>query len=82
MATTELYDSLNITVVPFNLSIPNRLPPRGAVEFTFTNTLDIAFVVWGTTNFAAPSEWSVLEGLAELSSGQYYFTDLEAANAP
>src|SRR6266498_3665411 len=81
LATTELYDSLNITVVPLNLSIPNRLP-RGAVEFTFTNTPDITFVVWGTTNLTAPSEWSALEGLVELSSGQYHFTDLEATNAP
>jgi hypothetical protein len=41
------------------------------------------FTVWGTTNLTLPfSQWSNLGHPAEVSSGNYQFTDVQATNKP
>jgi hypothetical protein len=41
------------------------------------------FTVWGTTNLTLPfSQWSNLGHPAEVSSGSYQFTDVQATNKP
>jgi len=55
----------------------------GAFQFSFTNTLDIGFIVFGTTNLSLPvSNWTVLSSPVEVSPGQYRFTDSQATNNP
>src|ERR1700677_3281690 len=81
-SSAELYNSSNITISAFSLTNLTTLP-SAAFQFAFTNTPDVSFIVYGTTNLAVPfSNWTVLSGLSEISSGQYQFTDLSAANNP
>jgi hypothetical protein len=81
-SNAELYGSSNITVIAFSLTNVTN-PPGGVFQFNFTNTPNVSFIVYGTTNLAVPfSNWTVLNGLTEISSGQYQFTDLSATNNP
>jgi hypothetical protein len=54
---------------------------NGAFQFSFTNTPGASFSVLATTNLVLPlSTWTVLGGVAEVSPGQFQFTDLQATN--
>ena len=56
---------------------------NGSFQFTFTNTPGAFFGVLATTNPALPlTNWSVLDGITEVSPGQFQFTDPEATNSP
>jgi hypothetical protein len=55
----------------------------GSFRFGFTNTLGAFFGVATATNPAVPlSNWTSLTGLAEVSAGQFQFTDSGATNSP
>src|ERR1017187_9301641 len=78
--SAELYGSSNVTVTAIRLTNATSLP-SGAFQFTFTNTPDMSFIVYSTTNLSAPfSNWIVLFGPKEVSPGQYQFTDPQATN--
>lgn len=72
-----------------------RLPPAndpqedtrrltsGAYQFGFTNSVGALFGVLATMNPTPPlSNWTALGGVAEVSPGEFQFTDPEATNAP
>jgi alpha-tubulin suppressor-like RCC1 family protein len=55
---------------------------NGAFQFAFTNTPGAFFSVLATTNPALPfTNWTPLDGLAEVSPGQFQFTDPQATNS-
>jgi hypothetical protein len=70
------------------LSSPPRLTdakilPNGSFQFSFTNTPGSNFSILANTFPTLPaSEWMVLGGAAEISPGQYQFTDVHATNYP
>jgi hypothetical protein len=67
---------------PIILTNPKRLADR-TFQFTFTNTPNAPFTVFGATNPTLPfSNWTTLIGLTEASSGQFQFTDSQATNIP
>jgi hypothetical protein len=81
-ATSEFYNSSNVTVTATLLTRPVKLP-GGEFQFTFTNTPDVSFIVYGTTNlYLNLSNWTVFKGPVEVFSGQYQFTDPQATNNP
>jgi alpha-tubulin suppressor-like RCC1 family protein len=54
---------------------------NGSFLFSFTNDPGVPFTVLGTTNLAEPlSNWMVVTGVTEVSSGQFQFTDPEMTN--
>jgi hypothetical protein len=56
---------------------------NGSIQFSFTNTPGAFFGVLATTNPALPpSNWAPLDGLTEVTPGQFQFTDPEATNNP
>ena len=56
---------------------------NGSFQFTFTNTAGAFFGVLVTTNPALPlSNWTPLDGLTEVTPGQFQFTDAQATNSP
>jgi hypothetical protein len=82
IADTEIYTSSNLVVAPFTLACPST-PSNGTVQFSFTNTPDVSFIAYGTTNLSLPfSDWTVLNGPLEVSPGVYQFTDAQYANLP
>jgi len=72
---------LNITVpapVATTLTDARRLA-NGSFQFAFTNTPGVLFGVIATTNLTIPQiNWIRLDGVVEISPGQFQFTDLEA----
>jgi hypothetical protein len=55
------------------------------LKLGFSNSPGVApqFTVWGTTNITLPfAQWQNLGHPAEVSSGNYQFTDLQATNKP
>jgi N-acetylneuraminic acid mutarotase len=82
ISSAELYNSSNITMTAFTSTNPTKLT-NGAFQFAFANAPDVSFIVYGTTNLSVPfSNWTVLNGLTEISSGQYQFTGPQATNNP
>lgn len=82
IADTEIYTSSNLVVAPFYLASPST-PSNGTVQFSFTNTPDVSFIAYGTTNLSLPfSNWTVLNGPLEVSAGVYQFTDTQHADLP
>jgi N-acetylneuraminic acid mutarotase len=82
IADTELYTSSNLVVAPFILGSPS-MPTHGTVQFSFTNTPDVSFIAYGTTNPSLPFDhWTVLNGPLEVSPGVYQLTDTQHANLP
>jgi len=56
-------------------------PATGALQVTFTNASGASFSVLATTNVALPlSNWTVIGGAVQVSSGRYQFTDASATN--
>ncbi len=57
--------------------------PNGTFQLTFTNTPGAGFSVLTATNAALPlANWTLLGPAAEISSGQFRFTDSQATNYP
>jgi uncharacterized repeat protein (TIGR01451 family) len=55
----------------------------GSLQFSFTSTPGASFSVLGATDPNLPvSSWTVLGPVAEVSPGQYQFTDLQVTNKP
>jgi hypothetical protein len=55
----------------------------GSFQFNFTNAAGAFFGVMSTTNPALPrSSWTPLDGLIEITPGQFQFTDPQATNGP
>jgi alpha-tubulin suppressor-like RCC1 family protein len=58
-------------------------PTRGGFQFAFANTPGAFFGVLAATNPALPvSNWTPLDGLTEVTPGQFQFTDPQATNTP
>jgi hypothetical protein len=77
-------DNMTVTPAPpvILLSNPAKLP-NGAFQFGFTNTPGANFSVAGTMNLSLSfTNWTVLGGVAEISPGQFQFTDPQATNGP
>jgi alpha-tubulin suppressor-like RCC1 family protein len=56
---------------------------NGPFQFTFTSIAGVSFSVLGTTNPALPlNSWVLVGSAAEISSGQYQFTDLRKGKLP
>jgi hypothetical protein len=59
-----------------------RLPSR-MFQFSFTNSVGASFAVLASTNCSLPlTNWKVLSGVAEVSPGQFQFTNPQATNSP
>ena len=55
---------------------------NGAFQFGFTNSVGALFGVLATTNLSLPlTNWTALGGVAEISPGQFQFTDPQATNS-
>jgi hypothetical protein len=79
-----LADNMNVTPAPPPIIMinPTRLTD-GAFQFSFANTPNAPFTVFGTTNPALPfSNWTTLVGLTEAPPGQFQFVDSQATNIP
>lgn len=64
------------------LDSPQTLPD-GSLQFTFANTPGTFFGVLAAPNSSLPlSEWTPLDGLTEVSPGQFQFADPQATNTP
>jgi len=76
-----LADNMMVTPMPpIILTSPTKIA-NGAFQFTFFNTSNWPFTVFGTTNLTLPfSNWTTLTGLMEFPPGQFQFTDLQATN--
>jgi hypothetical protein len=54
---------------------------NGAFQFGFSATAGTGFTAFGTTNLTLPfSNWPSLGAVAEMSPGQFQFTDVQASN--
>jgi hypothetical protein len=63
------------------MNIANAKTTNGGFQFSFTNGPGSSFDVIATTNPASPiSNWIVLQGVTEISSGHYRFVDPQATN--
>ena len=81
LATAELYNSTNLVVTPPHLTQP-MITGGNSFQFTFTNTPDVSFLVYGASSPSTPfTNWSLLSGPVEISSGVYQFTDSSATNS-
>ncbi|HEX5222611.1 MAG TPA: kelch repeat-containing protein [Verrucomicrobiae bacterium] len=72
-------------------STVNATPPvltdvqfaAGAFQFSFTNNPGAGFSVLASTNLALPlSNWTIMGGVTEISSGRFQFRDPNATNFP
>ena len=72
--------AFTVPVPPIILANPSLLP-GGAFQFAFTNVPGLSFTAFGSTNAALPfAEWTRLGAVAEVSPGQFQFTDAQATN--
>jgi hypothetical protein len=56
---------------------------NGSFQFTFTNTPGAFFGVLAATNpTLLPSDWKPLDGLTEITPGQFQFTDAQVTKNP
>jgi hypothetical protein len=87
---TVFLNGIPSTSSVFSISVPVPTPAdltgaktltNGSFQFAFTNSVGPLFGVLATTNVALPlTNWTVLGGVAELSPGQFQFTDSQATN--
>jgi hypothetical protein len=67
--------AFTVPVPPIILTNPALLP-GGAFELGFTNVPGLSFTAFATTNVALPfTNWTRLGAVAEVSPGQFQFTD-------
>jgi len=79
LADAELYTSSNVTVTAISVTGQRKLS-NGAFQFSFTNTPDVSFIVYCTSNASTrSSNWTAVSGLTEISPGHYQFSDPQAA---
>ncbi|MDB6023229.1 MAG: Fibronectin type domain protein, partial [Pedosphaera sp.] len=74
---------VNVSVpVPLPVTLTGMATPAdGGFRFSFTNSPGAVFGVLTTTNVSLPlTNWTALGGVAEISPGQFQFTDLKATN--
>jgi hypothetical protein len=71
--------AFTVPVAPIILTHLTLLP-GGVFQFGFTNVPGMSFTAYGTTNLVlAFTNWTRLGSVAEISSGQFQFTDLSGA---
>jgi hypothetical protein len=74
---------VNISVpvpLPTTLASPIKLT-NGSFQFSFTNSVGAVFGMLATTNLSLPqTNWTALNGVAEVSPGRFEFTDTSATN--
>jgi hypothetical protein len=77
-------DNMMVTPAPPPIILTGAVKlSNGAFQFGFTNAPGGTNTVLVTTNLArSQANWTVLGVAAEISSGQYQFTDLQATNSP
>jgi len=74
--------AFTVPVLPIVLTNLTMLPD-GIFQFDFTNTPDLSFTVYNTTNLATPfTNWNRIGSATEISSGQFQFTDSSVTNNP
>jgi hypothetical protein len=74
-------DNMQVTLAPPRPAICQVARwPGGAFQFAFTNNPGLTFTVLAATNLMQAS-WDALGAAAEISPGQYQFTDLQATNS-
>ena len=73
---------VNISVpVPATTTLMGAALTNGQFQFGFTNNPGALFGVLATTNLSLPlTNWTKLGGIAEISPGQFQFTDPQATN--
>lgn len=70
---------LGTSIVPTPILLgQTALLANGAVQFGFSNTPGVTFRVFATTDLSVPlGGWTLLGKVAEISPGQFQFTDLQ-----
>jgi hypothetical protein len=86
---TVFVNGIQSTSAIVNISVPTptattltgaRLS-NGQFQFSFTNSPDALFGVLATTNLSIPlMNWTLLNGVMEIASGQFQFTDPQVVN--
>ncbi len=72
--------AFTVPVLPIVLTDVTMLP-GGTFQFDFTNTPDLSFTVYNTTNLATPfTNWNRIGSVTEVSSGQFQFTNSPGTN--
>ena len=72
-----------VVAAPPAITLSGKKLAGGSFQFTFTNNPGTLFAVLTTTNLPLPlTNWEVLGSAAEISSGQFQFTDPLVANRP
>ena len=73
---------VNISVpVPATTTLTGNQMTNGQFQFGFTNNPGALFGVLTTTNLTLPiTNWTKLNGVVEISPGQFQFTDPQATN--
>jgi len=72
--------AFTVPVPPIVLTNSHGLP-GGAFQLGFTNVPGLSFTAFATTNVAQPfTNWTQLGAVAEVSPGQFQFTDSQATN--
>jgi len=80
LANDSRVSAFTVPVPPIVLTNLTRLP-GGAVQFAFTNVPGLSFTAFATTNVTLRfANWTRLGAVAEVSPGQFQFTDPETAN--
>jgi hypothetical protein len=73
--------AFTVPVPPIVLTNPSLLP-GGAFQVAFTDLPGLSFTAFGATNAALPfTNWTRLGAVAEVSPGQFQFTDPQATNS-
>jgi len=71
-----------IVPAPTAINLAGRLLGNGTFQFGFTNSPGTLFAVLTSTNASLPlGSWSTLGTAAEISPGQFQFTDAQVANS-
>ena len=75
---------VNVSVpVPTAATLTSSQRLANGFRFSFTDSVGAMFGVLATTNLALPlTNWTALGGVAEVSPGQFQFTDPQATNSP
>ena len=86
-ARGRIYVANNNQVYAFTVPVPPIVltnavrVPGGAFQFAFTNVPGLSFTAFAATNVALPfADWTRLGTVAEVSPGQFQFTDAQATN--
>jgi len=84
-ARGRIYVANDSRVFAFTIPVPpivltdTAVFSNGAFQFGFTNTPGLSFTAYETTDLSVPlTNWTRLGGLAEISPGQFQFTDTQA----